>query len=213
VQGDYALCGSDAPNIVHVSGSYQLPFGQGQRFGRSASGFVNQIISGWSTNWILTLQDGFPFNVGCPVGTTANFGCTAMLVPGQNIYAGPHNVHQWVNPAAFTQPCQLGSSGPIVGSVAGCVPLTGLGILGGGNTQAHGPGFHRMDISLFKSFRTTESTHLEFRAEFFNLTNTPQFANPSYLDFTNKATFGQITSLRDGANDPRQIQFALKFYW
>ena len=54
---------------------------------------------------------------------------------------------------------------------------------------------------------------MEFPAEFFNLTNTPQFANPSYLDFTNKATFGRITSLRDGVNDPRQIQFALKFYW
>ena len=53
------------------------------------------------------------------------------------------------------------------------------------------------------------------RAEFFNLTNTPQFGNPnsSYLDFNNKNTFGQIISLRDGANDPRQVQFALKFYW
>ena len=72
-----------------------------------------------------------------------------------------------------------------------------------------------MDFSLFKSFRTSETTHLEFRSEFFNLTNTPQFGNPStsFLDFTNKSTFGQITSLRDGANDPRQIQFALKFYW
>jgi len=213
VQGDYSLCGIHVPNVVHVSGSYQLPFGRGQRFGRSASGVVNQIISGWTTNWILTLQDGFPLNVGCPVAPTANFGCTALLVPGQNVYAGPHNVHQWLNPAAFNLPCQLGSSGPIVDSTAGCVPLTGIGLLGGGNTQALGPGFHRLDFSLFKSFQTSERTRLEFRSEFFNLTNTPQFANPSYLDFTNRATFGQITSLRDGAFDPRQIQFALKFYY
>jgi hypothetical protein len=66
---------------------------------------------------------------------------------------------------------------------------------------------------MSKEFPVTESKRLEFRAEFFNLTNTPWFANPAYTDFTNPATFGQITSLRDGANDPRQIQFALKFYF
>ncbi|HLW79840.1 MAG TPA: TonB-dependent receptor, partial [Terriglobia bacterium] len=213
VQGDYSLCGIDVPNVVHLSGTYQLPFGKGHRFGGSASGAANQIIGGWTVNWITTLQDGFPFNVGCPVGTTADFGCTAMLVPGQNIYAGPHNVNNWLNPAAFTEPCQLGSSGPIANTTPGCPQLTGIGLLGGADTQAHGPGFHRLDFSLFKSFQTSERTHLEFRSEFFNLTNHPQFANPSSLDFTNKAFFGQITSLRDGPNDPRQIQFALKFYW
>lgn len=213
VQGDYSLCGIDVPNMVHVSGTWQVPLGRGQRWGRGMSGVANQIIGGWAVNWILTLQDGFPFNVGCPVGTTGDFGCTALLVPGANIYAGPHNVNQWLNPAAFNQPCQLGSAGPILGTTPGCAPLTGIGLLGGGNTQAHGPGFHRSDLSLFKSFRTTERTRLEFRAEFFNLTNTPQFGNPSFLDFTNKSNFGLITGLRDGANDPRQIQFALKFYF
>jgi hypothetical protein len=213
VQGDYSLCGIDVPNVVHVSGTYQLPLGTGRRFAGSATGVVNQIVGGWSANWILTLQDGFPFNVGCPVGTTADFGCYALLVPGKSIYAGRHNVNQWINPAAFAQPCQLGSAGPIAGSPAGCAPLTNLGLLGGGPTQAHGPGFHRLDLSLFKQFKTSETTHLEFRSEFFNVTNTPQFANPAFLDFTNTSTFGRITSLRDGANDPRQVQFALKFYW
>jgi hypothetical protein len=71
----------------------------------------------------------------------------------------------------------------------------------------------RLDASLFKQFPVAEGKSLEFRAEFFNLTNTPWFANPGSLDFTNTKTFGMITSLRDGANDPRQIQFALKFYW
>jgi hypothetical protein len=66
---------------------------------------------------------------------------------------------------------------------------------------------------LFKQFRTSDRTRLEFRAEAFNLTNTPQFQAPGYTDFTNLKTFGQITSLIDGASDPRQIQFALKFYF
>ena len=125
-----------------------------------------------------------------------------MLVPGQNIYSGPHNVNHFLNPQAFAQPLS-----------ATTVGQSDFSVLGGAPTQAHGPGYHRLDFSLFKNFQTTEKTRLEFRAEFFNLTNTPQFANPSFLDFTNTQTFGQITSLRDGANDPRQIQFALKFYW
>ncbi len=46
-----------------------------------------------------------------------------------------------------------------------------------------------------------------------SLTNAPWLSNPSALTFSNTATFGQITTLRDGASDPRQIQLALKFFW
>jgi len=201
IQGDYTRCGDVSPNVVHLSGILQLPFGRGRHFASSASGAVDQIIGGWSLNAIVTLQDGFPFNIGCPIGTTANFGCNALLT-GQNIYAGAHNVNQWVNPAAFANP-----------PVATAIGQTDYAPLGGAPNQALGPGYHRLDLSIFKEFRTSERTHLEFRAEFFNFTNTPQFANPAYTDFTNTATFGQITSLRDGPNDPREIQFALKFYF
>ncbi len=202
IRGDYGYCGDDTTNVFHYSGTYQLPVGNGKRFAGSVPGALNQVIGGWSINWITTLESGLPFSIGCPIGTTADFGCYALLVPGQNIYSGPHNVNHFLNPKAFAQPLS-----------ATTVGQSDFSVLGGAPTQAHGPGYHRLDFSLFKNFQTTEKTHLEFRAEFFNLTNTPQFANPSFLDFTNTQTFGQITSLRDGANDPRQIQFALKFYW
>ena len=81
-----------------------------------------------------------------------------------------------------------------------------------------------LDFSLFKEFRTSERTHLEFRAEFFNLTNNPNFSPPGFggngvvaapgaLDYTSPLTFGTINSTRDGQNDQREIQFALKLYW
>ncbi|MDE3178892.1 MAG: TonB-dependent receptor [Acidobacteriota bacterium] len=202
VQGDYGLCGFNVPNIFHLSGSYQLPLGAGKHFLATSSGVANQIVGGWTLNWILTEEDGFPETLGCPIATTANFGCNALLVPGQNMYAGPHDVNQWLNPNAFANP-----------PVATAIGQTDYAPLGGSPTQYLSPGFHRLDLSLFKEFRTTETTRLEFRTEFFNITNTPQFSAPAFRDFTNKSTFGRITSLRDGANDPRQIQFALKFYW
>jgi hypothetical protein len=213
IQGDYALCDFDVRNIVHFSGGYQLPIGKNQRYLRNAGGVANAILGGWTTNWILTLQDGQPFTVGCNISTTADYGCNALLVPGQNVIGGPHNVNHWMNPAAFTNPVpatQIGQSG--------------FAFLGGAPTQLVGPGFHRLDFSLFKEFQTSESTHLEFRTEVFNITNTPNFSNPGFggngvvaapgaLDFSNLTNFGKITSTRDLALDQREIQFALKFYW
>jgi hypothetical protein len=80
-----------------------------------------------------------------------------------------------------------------------------------------GPGQHNIDLAVERVFPITESSSVRFRAESFNLTNTPQFANPSnslgYSDPTAvnptaSASFGQVTSL---ATNPRIIQFALKF--
>jgi carboxypeptidase family protein/TonB-dependent receptor-like protein len=202
ITGDYSYCDADVPNLFHFSGLWTVPIGSGHHLLGASKGIANEVLGGWKLNWIVTLEDGMPFNIGCPIGTTADYGCYALLVPGQNIYGGSHNVNQWINPAAFANP-----------PVATSIGQSDFAPLGGSPTQAHGPGEHRLDFSMFKEFPVTESKRLEFRAEFFNLTNTPWFANPAYTDFTNPATFGQITSLRDGANDPRQIQFALKFYF
>jgi hypothetical protein len=154
---------------------------------------VDALIGGWSTNWILTLQNGQPGTVPCAISTTSGFGCNAFLVPGQDVNGGPHNVDHWLNPAAFTSP-----------PLAAAIGQSDYSPLGGAPTQFLGPGFHRLDFSLFKDFRTTERTHLEFRTEFFNLTNTPNFSNPGLggngvvaapgsLDYTNPSTFGKST--------------------
>ena len=214
IQGEYGLCDFDIPHVFHLSGTYQLPVGRGKRYLANSSSFVNQALGGWSTNWILTLQDGQPFTVPSAVTTfSGNANSIALLVPGQNPIAGPHNVNQWMNPAAFTSP-----------PVATAIGQTDYAPLGGTNSQLLGPGFHRLDFALFKQFRTSERTSLEFRAEFFNLTNTPNFSAPGFsangsaaapgaLNYTSPTTFGKITSTRDLQNDQREIQFALKFYF
>jgi hypothetical protein len=129
-------------------------------------------------------------------------------------------VDQFLNPAAFNQPCVLGGTAsaptPIIDQPLGCVPLTGLDALGGAATQVAGPGFSRLDFSLFKNFKLTERFLLQFRSEFFNILNHPTFnapgSIPGSLDFKSP-NFGQIGSTRDAPNDPRQIQFALKLYY
>ena len=213
IQGDYGRCDFDDPKVVHLSGSYELPVGKGKHFLANGGRLADGVLGGWKTNWILTLEDGMPGNVGCVNSTTSGYGCNALLVPGQNIIGGPHNVNAWLNPAAFTDP-----------PVATTIGQSDYAPLGGAPMQFYGPGYHRIDFSLFKDFRTSDKTHLEFRSEFFNLVNHPNFSPPGFggngvvaapgsLDYTSPSTFGTINSTRDGQNDQREIQFALKFYF
>jgi len=98
-----------------------------------------------------------------------------------------------------------------------------LAALGGQPSQVPGPGFRRLDLSLFKNFLLSERFRLEFRSEFFNIFNHPNFNAPGFggngvvaisgsTNFTS-STFGEIGSTRDAPYDPRQIQFALKLYF
>jgi len=200
IQGDYGLANFDIRHVIHLSGGYALPVGTGKRFLTKAGKTLDKIIGGWSVNWILTLQGGQPVTIPCTISTLSGAGCYALFVSGESPTAGKHAVNQSWNPAAFANP-----------EAATSIGQSDMSPLGGAPTQVAGPGFCRMDFSLRKDFKTSEKTRLEFRAEAFNLTNHPNFALPSNLDFNDSTHFGQISSTRDNPNDARQIQFALKF--
>jgi hypothetical protein len=157
---------------------------------------VDGVLGGWSGNFIYTYQTGEPFTVPCAVPTTADFGCDANKVSGQNAYSGLHNAKQWLNPSAFTTP-----------PVATQIGQTDFSVLGGPPQQVRGPGFYNVDFSVFKQFELEGKSFVQFRAEAFNLLNTPQFAQPGNLNYANPANFAQITGL---VNGPRILQFALK---
>ena len=107
----------------------------------------------------------------------------------------------WYNPCAFGNPLpgsQLGS-GTVTGAAA--TPY-----LGGVRNEVYGPGYERINLSLFKNFRIHEAIALQFRADIFNVLNNVRFMNPG-VTLTAASTFGGITS----AYDPRIIQLAMKF--
>ncbi len=219
---DWGLASFDIRNVVHLSGGYELPFGQGKRFAGSANKFENQFIGGWSANAIVTLQGGQPLSLSCPTSTTSGTNCNDILVRGQSQKLGvkiKDGQPFWIgNAAAFSQPCPLGGAGP-----ANCVPSSGAALLGGGPSTTYGPGFKRFDFSAFKAIKINERFSAQFRAEFFNILNHPNFNAPNFGgngvvavsgsgNYTN-SSFGQIGSTRDNPYDPRQIQFALKLYY
>lgn len=208
---DNTLCDVDTRLNVHASGTYELPFGSRRKY--LQSGPAAWIVGGWSANWIFTAQKGVPISIPCPTTTASGLGCFAVKVPGVDPYAGPHNIRQYLNPAAFANP-------PAVAAGA-TGTLTNLGGPGG---QVIGPPFRRFDFSIFRRFPFVRESYFEFRAEAFNLTNTPNFAQPGTLNFNNvqtgpdgatvsTGTFASITSTRNSPNDERQIQLSLKLYF
>ena len=219
IQKDYALANFDIRNVFHLSGGYELPFGKGKKFMSSASGIADHVVGGWSVQWITTLQGGQPIRLSCVNSSVQGLGCGAIF-SGKPLKIGLHTDGNgklsWfdnLNVSAFADP-------------AACVTVGSCTAANlGGVTQVPGPGFHRLDFSIFKNFPINEKRKLQFRTEIFNLTNHPNFNAPGFggngvvsiggsTDYTNTSTgstFGEIGSTRDNPYDPRQIQFALKF--
>ena len=225
---DYGPAPFEIRNVFHFSGGYELPVGQGKEFLGNVNHLTNAVIGGWSLNYLVTLQGGQPINIPCPTATTSGTNCNSLLVPGQSLKLGRHidqlgNENFFGNPAAFQQPCPLSFNGPIVNGTPGCIALTGAAALGSQPGQVYGPGFDRFDFSLFKAIKINERISAQFRSEFFNILNHPNFNAPGFggngvvaignsLNF-NASQFGEIGSTRDAPYDPRQIQFALKLYY
>ena len=197
---DYTYCGNDSPNIFHASGIWQLPVGRGRSFGNQMSRSLDAVVGGWSAQWILTSQDGFPFTINCATSTmSGNFRCYAPVSGNPYADKGPHGIFPFLNPAAFVQPPSATSIGQ-----------TDFSPLGAPWNQVHGPAYNDLDFSIFKRFRTTENTHLEFRAEFFNFLNHPNFGTGLASSNYNSASFGFINST---LGTGRETQLALKWYF
>jgi hypothetical protein len=108
-----------------------------------------------------------------------------------------------LNPAAFAQP-----------AAATAIGQTDYSPLGGGIQQVRGPSFANLDSSILKNFTFTESTRLQFRAEAFNTTNTPPFAQPGQLNFaTTNFSNISVTKNSNQNNGARTLQLALKLFY
>jgi hypothetical protein len=212
---DYGLAPFDIRNVFHLSGGYELPFGKGKRF-LADNAMAGRIFGGWSINASAVLEGGQPITLSCPSGTGTDTGCYDYIVPGQSLDRGLHidsndKLSFFGNRNAFAQP-------------APCTALPcPLSTLGGPPDQIAGPPFKRLDFSTFKDIKLGERFMLQFRAEFFNILNHPNFNAPNFGgngvvavsnsgNFTS-TNFGEIGSTRDAPYDPRQIQFALKLYY
>ena len=174
-----------------------------------------KLKNGWGLDGVVNLQDGQPFQLNYNFEgdySGAGQGFDRPDVVGKIVYGrAPNN---FLDLTAFAVPCTL------VGGTAdtNCVPGTRhFGNLG--RNALRGPAFKEINLSVFKNTLLTERLTLQFRAEFFNVLNHPNFANPNLPNFITDPTSPTIvTATGDvgignpflGGGGPRGTQFALK---
>jgi hypothetical protein len=225
-QLDWGLSQLNLNNSFTASILYDLPFGKGKRFGSAWNGPVNAILGNWHADLIERATSGFPlFVVDSSDSSGIFFDYNGLTVQRPNEVgdpnkAGPvaanptcvapsqiHTLSHWFNQCAFmTAPTQ------VVNVPTGAFTVGEIGTAP--RAPIYGPRFVNTDFSLIKdlplSFR--EGMTLQFRAEFFNLFNHPQYfmtgiSDTGEQDINTPSTFGVINNT---VNNPRLVQFALK---
>jgi len=201
----------DRTHRLVVSYRYELPFFKGE------TGAKGALLSEWAVSGITIIQSGSPFSVTDSGAGTAFLGAgftpgtlTGSLMSGATLASaltsgsiGQRVTNGYLNPAAFTPAAELYPAQCLVDSNY-CT--TGFGNLG--RNVFRGPGQQNWDFSLIKNFKLTERQSLRFTADFFNLWNHANFANPTVTDVEGGSSFGLITST---VGTPRLIQFSLRY--
>src|ERR1700730_173923 len=177
----------DMPNVTSFSGIYDLPAGRGHRF--ASSGVADVLLGGWALDAIFLLQSGMPVTVTQATNNNAFAGFALQrpnIVGNPSLPAGQRTPAGYFNTAAFATAPQF-----VIGTAS--------------RNPVRGPAYRDLDMALVKRMKLPLETSLQFRAEMFDITNTPAFSQPngSFGD----AAFGSITST---TTDPLVMQFALR---
>jgi hypothetical protein len=192
---DWSLSQINLDNSFTGSVIYDLPFGHGKQFGSDWSPLTNSLLGGFQLTLIERISSGFPVplidsnnqsGVYFDNGGNSNNWNRPNQVSNCNVYAASHAAHQWINSSCFVA-APAGELGD-----AARVPVSG-------------PDFVNTDFSVIKQFALPREMGLNFRAEFFNLFNHPQYGMP--VSDINEAGFGAVNST---VNNPRLVQLALK---
>jgi hypothetical protein len=182
--------GFDVRHRFSLSYSYELPFGKNQK------GAAKALLDGWQTFGVITLQTGRPFTVALlPEFDNSNTGISNLGFLGNDrpnlvgqVRLDKPTVERWFNTAAFAVPA-FGNFG------------------NSGRNIVDGDGYQNVNFSLLKNTPIKESVTVQFRAEFFNLFNHPNFGLPD--NFVGSPSFGRVLS----AESPRRIQFGVKLIY
>ncbi len=197
----------DARHVFSSNVVYELPYGQGKRFG-GGGGIVSAVLGNWQASNIVSARTGLPVNVTIDRPSTFSAASPTGVATGYTTNQRPNRVagvpltppggsaiHGWINPAAFA-------------------PVLGGGYGNAGRNLVRAPGLWQTDLGLDKNIALREAAELQFRAEFFNLFNRAQYGAPS-ADFSGGAgVFGVITNPVNtspvGTGTPREVQLALE---
>ena len=187
-----ALADHDIPHNFQLGFMYKLPFGSGKKW--ATEGTSSAILGGWQMNGVFAAYSGRPFNL------TASDSSLNMPGNAQTPDQIKDNVEILGN---------VGDDGTYFDTSA-FARVTDVRFGNVGRNTMRGPGVVNLDMGLFRTFKVTPTVDLQFRAEAFNVSNTPHFANPN--GNVNSSNFGRILAtqtamMHSGAS--RQFRFGL----
>jgi hypothetical protein len=181
----------DNTHVLVVDYLYELPFGRGKKWGRSWPGILNQIAGGWTLTGMYTYESGEPFTILSGSRTLnggTRVGGVDVVGPVPSSDLKPSSDPTVVGPVAYD--VGTGGVGPdprdprfktcqqVIGTQSFfCIPAAGS-VGNVGRNSASGTNFWDFDMGVLKVFSINERFRLQFRAEFFNILNHPNFENP-----------------------------------
>jgi hypothetical protein len=171
-----ALAGFDRIHNLQLFAVYNSPFGKGQKWMTSGAG--KAILGGWNISPVVSRMSGTPFNVttsGSSCNCPGNTQTADQILPTVAILGGHGPNTPYFDPMAFA-----------------AVTTARFGTTG--RNIVRGPGFFNVNLSLVRDFNLNERFKLQFRAEAYGFTNTPNFANPATTVSNAKFASGAVTS-------------------
>ena len=235
---EYTQSNYDVRHRFTFNGMYELPFGIGRAY-MNQSHVADRIAGGWRVALTFVAQTGTPFTVGTSnISTAAGGGARAIQISDPFKAGGTPNATNpsitcptkvrtkanWYNPCAYENPL----SGNLIGTpgyTSGYVMVNGQPqpydndpvqvyqfLSRSKSNSIHGPGFNRVNMSIFKDFPTVKQQYLEVRSDIFNLFNHPSWGQPGNTnDSTNAGLITSYLGLQNNTPDARFFQLSAKY--
>jgi hypothetical protein len=187
-----ALASFDTPHNFQLGAVYELPFGEGKPW--ATTGLSNTILGGWQLNGVFSAYSGRPFQLtasGASLNMPHNQQTPDQVKETVEIFGNVGDAGTYFDTSAFKR-------------------VTAVQFGNVGRNTMRGPGQRNLDLSLFRTFKLSPTVGLQFRAEGFNMTNTPHFSNPN--GNVNSSNFGKILSTDSSwaMGRSRQFRFGLR---
>ena len=231
ITSDYTNSSFDVRHRLTLNTFYELPFGKGHAHLNDAGRLVEALAGGWATDLVFVAQTGEPFSVATNLGGAGpnGAGSNAILIrdpfaPGGTPPPSNPNVScaaqtrtrlHWYNPCALANPPLAFPGASVPGSPTSTMKIGGLAALpylGGRYNTVYGPGYERINMSMFKNLHTFRSQFLQVRVDIFNVLNTPAYGQPSISN--NSSSGGLITTpifFQNFSPDARFFQLSAKY--
>jgi hypothetical protein len=196
LKAEKSVSQQSVPQNLVINYGINLPVGRGEIFGSHLNNITNEVVGGWRITGITTFRSGVPLALQAQADALNTYFGAGPIRPNytpncqRELTTSPHSRNtEWFNTSCFTQPgyYSFGNENRV-------------------DPQLSSEGLAQFDTSFNKSFIVKDESKLEFDAQFFNIFNHAQFAEPNTT--LGSPSFGQVTSQ---ANIPRTIQFALRY--